>query len=90
MQAYTFKCRMMLCAYTEKHEHFSLQTFTEVPQRSFNYEELCFPILLKPGYHKKSLKFLQLHCTGKEKTAAHAFVRDVMFLHLTHGETKVW
>lgn len=38
----TFKCRMTLCAYIEKHEHFSLQTFTEVPQKSFYDEELCF------------------------------------------------
>lgn len=75
MQTRTFKCRMTLCVYIEKCEHFSLQTFTEVPERSFNYEEFYFPILVKPGCHKKSLKFLQLHWTGKEKTAVHAFVR---------------
>lgn len=65
----------MLCVYIKKHEHFSLQTFPEVPQKSFHDEELCFPILVKPRCHEKSIKFVQLHCTRKEKTAVHAFVR---------------
>lgn len=33
---------------------------------------------------------MQLHYTGREEPSAHSFVRDVMLLQLTRGETNAW